>query len=432
MDEKKKIVPCIYLSGGHAVASLKSRKFLSREPVELALDFENYGADEILIFDLSTDDASHDLNLSVIREIKRAVDLPLIGAGNVKRLEDIKKLLYAGCRKAALNFSKKGNIELSEEVSRRFGKDKIACVVRTAPELLNNIKVVKSHISTVLLLDPKALGDVSASFSDIKGLSLYVVYKTMSLHEAASDLRTYKLSGVAGGAFNDNYREIMGFKRQCLSLGIPVNTFESSMSWDELKAGENGLIPCIVQDYRSREVLMMAWMNREAFENTIATGLMTYFSRSRKSLWVKGETSGHFQYVRALYADCDNDTLLARVSQVGAACHTGEHSCFFKELLKKDYDDLDPLKVFEEEYNVILDRKNHPKEGSYTNYLFEKGIDKILKKIGEENTEVLIAAKNPDPEELKYEIADWLYHAMVLMVEKGVTWEDITGEIATR
>ncbi|MCR4908943.1 MAG: bifunctional phosphoribosyl-AMP cyclohydrolase/phosphoribosyl-ATP diphosphatase HisIE [Lachnospiraceae bacterium] len=430
--DAKKIIPCIYLSGGKAVANLHSKKVLPADPAELALDFENYGADEILVFDLSTDDASHELNLSVIRQIKRAVDLPLIGAGNVKRLEDIKKLLYAGCRRAALNFSKKGNIELTEEVSRRFGKDKIACVVRSAHELLDNFQRVKTHISTVLLLDHKALPEVSKALADNKNISLLAVYKTMSLHEAASDLRTYDLAGIAGGAFNNNYREIMSFKRQCRSLGLPVNTFESSMSWEELKEGENGLIPCIVQDYRTREVLMMAWMNREAFEQTIATGLMTYYSRSRQSLWVKGETSGHFQYVRALYADCDNDTILAKVSQVGAACHTGERSCFFKEMLKKEYDDIDPLKVFEEEYNVILDRKNHPKEGSYTNYLFDKGIDKILKKIGEENTEVIIAAKNPDPEELKYEIADWLYHAMVLMVEKGVTWEEITGEIATR
>ncbi len=430
--DAKKIVPCIYLSGGRCVAYLNSRRFLTKDPVALSLDFENYGADEILIFDLSTDDASHELNLSVIREIKRKVDLPLIGAGNVKRLEDIKKLLYAGCKKAALNFSKKGNIDLAEEVSRRFGREKIACVVRSENELIANLQVIRSHISTVLLLDPKALEHVSAILSPAVGISLYAVYKSASLHEVASDLRTYDLSGVAGGTFNENYTGIMSFKRQCRSLDIPVNTFESAISWDELSPGENGLIPCVVQDYRSREVLMMAWMNRESFEQTVATGLMTYYSRSRKALWVKGETSGHFQYVRALFTDCDSDTILAKVSQVGAACHTGEYSCFFKEMLKKEYDDLDPLRVFEEEYNVILDRKNHPKEGSYTNYLFEKGIDKILKKIGEENTEVIIAAKNPDPEELKYEIADWLYHAMVLMVEKGVTWEEITGEIATR
>ena len=164
----------------------------------------------------------------------------------------------------------------------------------------------------------------------------------------------------------------------------------------------------------------------------LQTGKMTYWSRSRQELWTKGMTSGHLQYVKSLSIDCDNDTILAKVSQIGAACHTGNHTCFYREMVKKEYHDANPLKVFEHVYGVIQDRKEHPKEGSYTNYLFDKGIDKILKKVGEEATEVVIAAKNPDPEEIKYELSDFLYHAMVLMVEKGVTWEDITHELANR
>ena len=159
---------------------------------------------------------------------------------------------------------------------------------------------------------------------------------------------------------------------------------------------------------------------------------MTYYSRSRQCLWKKGDTSGHYQYVKSLSLDCDNDTLLANVNQIGAACHTGERTCFHKNLFKKEYQDSNPLKVFEEVLQVILDRKVNPKEGSYTNYLFDKGIDKILKKLGEEATEIIIAAKNPNPEEVKYEISDFLYHMMVLMAQKGVTWEDITRELANR
>ena len=178
---------------------------------------------------------------------------------------------------------------------------------------------------------------------------------------------------------------------------------------------------------------MVAYMNQEAYEMTISTGKMTYYSRSRKELWLKGATSGHYQYVKSLTADCDMDTILAKVSQVGAACHTGAKSCFFNEITKKDYVKADnPLMVFEEVLNVIKDRKIHPKEGSYTNYLFDKGIDKILKKLGEEATEIVIAAKNPNPNEVKYEISDFLYHMMVLMVEKDVDWEEITTELANR
>ena len=173
-------------------------------------------------------------------------------------------------------------------------------------------------------------------------------------------------------------------------------------------------------------------MNEDAFYRTMKTGKMTYYSRSRQSLWVKGETSGHYQYVRSLTVDCDYDTLLAKVEQIGAACHTGNPTCFFQHLAGADSEEKNPFRVFETVYNTILDRKANPKEGSYTNYLFDKGIDKILKKIGEEATEIVIAGKNPNPEEIKYEMADFLYHAMVLMAERGVSWEDIVQELAER
>ena len=192
------------------------------------------------------------------------------------------------------------------------------------------------------------------------------------------------------------------------------------------------MIPVITQDYKTNEVLMLAYMTKESFEKTLETGKMTYFSRNRQELWTKGDTSGHYQYVKSLDIDCDKDTILAKVEQIGAACHTGNRTCFFKTLMKKEYDDTNPLHVFQNVYDVITDRKANPKEGSYTNYLFDKGIDKILKKVGEECTEIVIAAKNPDKEEIKYEISDFLYHMMVLMVEKGVSWEEITRELAKR
>jgi phosphoribosyl-ATP pyrophosphohydrolase/phosphoribosyl-AMP cyclohydrolase len=160
---------------------------------------------------------------------------------------------------------------------------------------------------------------------------------------------------------------------------------------------------------------------------------MVYYSRSRQEQWVKGLTSGHFQYVKSMYLDCDHDTILAKVRQIGAACHTGSYSCFFNEIFAKPADTIkNPHTVLEDDMKTILDRKAHPKEGSYTNYLFDKGIDKILKKCGEEATEIVIAAKNPDKEEIKYEIADFLYHVMVLMAERGVTWDDVMTELANR
>ena len=239
------------------------------------------------------------------------------------------------------------------------------------------------------------------------------------------------LYGVSSDIFNENF-DFMELKHKLKESGLAVNTFETDMKFSDFKTNSDGMIPVIVQDYKTSQVLMLAYMNEEAFNLTIKTGRMTYFSRSRNELWVKGETSGHYQFVKELSMDCDLDTMLAKVRQIGVPCHTGADTCFFNNLVKKEYDNTNPIKVFEDVYNVILDRKKNPKEGSYTNYLFDKGIDKILKKVGEEATEIVIAAKNPDPQEVKYEISDFLYHVMVLMAEKGVTWKEITKELSRR
>ena len=207
----------------------------------------------------------------------------------------------------------------------------------------------------------------------------------------------------------------------------------TKIPFSEFKTNENGLVPCIAQDYYTGKVLMMAYMNEESYNKTLETGLMTYWSRSREKLWTKGEESGHFQHMLSLTIDCDKDTILAKVKQEGPACHTGNETCFFTPLAVKNSSEVsDAFTVLQDVYATIKDRTENPREGSYTNYLFDKGIDKILKKVGEECTEIVIAAKNPDAEEIKYEIADFLYHAMVLMVERGVTWEDITDELARR
>lgn len=212
---------------------------------------------------------------------------------------------------------------------------------------------------------------------------------------------------------------------------LPVNPVTPSFSWEDVGADEKGLVPVIVQDWRTDEVLMLAYMNEEAYNETLRTGRMVYYSRSRGEQWVKGLTSGHFQYVKSMYLDCDKDTILAKVHQIGAACHTGAYSCFFNEIFSKE-EDAASGDILESVMSTILDRKANPKEGSYTCYLFEKGIDKILKKCGEEAAEIIIAAKNPDKEEIKYEIADFLYHVMVLMAERGITWDEVMGELENR
>ncbi len=208
------------------------------------------------------------------------------------------------------------------------------------------------------------------------------------------------------------------------------------MEFNDFKLNSDGLLPVVTQDYLSNQVLMVAYMNEEAYKKTVETKKATYWSRSRQELWVKGATSGHYQSVKQIALDCDKDTLLLKVAQDGNACHTGEYSCFYEYMDDEgNFNKVSTEKqkdVFQGVYDVVADRKLNPKEGSYTNYLFEKGIDKILKKVGEETAEVIIGAKNPGKEEIVYEISDLIYHLTVLMVEKGATWEDIYNELDKR
>lgn len=427
--KKKSIVPCIYLFSGQAVAGFKERNvFECKDVQELAGFYSDNGADELLVFDLSGDDASHEEAIGNIKQICSTAEVPVTAAGNIKRMEDVKKLIYAGCSKAALNFSKESNVNLLEEVSKKFGKEKIAVCIARKEEFSDHQADIEKYAGLVICLK-EILQEEVRRLSDIP---ILLLCDRMEEEQVAAVLESDAVDGVTGAWVSALDAQLMQLKRTLKEKGISVNTLESSIPWSEFKKNSDGMVPVVVQDYKTDEVLMVAYMNEEAFDTTLHTGKMTYWSRSRNELWTKGLTSGHVQYVKSLSIDCDKDTILAKVSQVGAACHTGNRSCFFTELVKKDYKDSNPLHVFQNVYDVIMDRKTHPKDGSYTNYLFDKGIDKILKKVGEECTEIVIAAKNPDREEIKYEISDFLYHVMVLMAEKGVTWEDITSELEHR
>ena len=203
------------------------------------------------------------------------------------------------------------------------------------------------------------------------------------------------------------------------------------ISVDELKFDSNGLIPAVVQDHYSKKVLTVAYMNKESLKTSIEKGLTCFWSRSRQCFWTKGETSGNYQHVVSIIADCDKDALVVEVVKDGPACHTGLDSCFDGENIvwvSNEYKQfsLDAL------YELIKGRKTNPQEGSYTTYLFDKGLDKILKKVGEESTEVIVAGKGGSKEETIYEISDLVYHVMVLMVQMGISTKDIISELEKR
>jgi len=418
--ELRSIIPCV----------------TKEAPVEEAKFYNDTGADAVAFFDSKASREGLEQNIPIIREIARAIDIPIIACGGVRRLEDVKKLLYAGASKVCMKSAPLEDIGIVREASDRFGSERIIVTIdltECEDPIAYGKRLKEAGAGELLLLHYDKLPDYPAIVRSIRkevGLPVIASSYSMDGKEIADLLNATQAETMS--LYNLQQHDVMQIKQSCRAEGVPVNLFESSMDFSEFKTDEKGLIPCIVQDYKTKEVLMMAYMNQESFDQTIRTGRMTYFSRSRNELWVKGETSGHFQFVKALSVDCDKDTLLAKVSQVGAACHTGNRSCFYTPLVEKAYDDTNPMTIFEDVFNVIMDRKKKPKEGSYTNYLFDKGIDKILKKFGEEATEVVIAAKNPDAEEIKYEISDLLYHMMVLMAERGVTWEDVTQELAER
>ena len=199
---------------------------------------------------------------------------------------------------------------------------------------------------------------------------------------------------------------------------------------EKLKFDEKGLIPAIVIDDETDKVLTLAYMNKESLGISLEKKLTCFWSRSRQELWLKGETSGNYQHIVSITADCDMDALTVRVRKDGPACHTGEDTCFFNSVFEND--EIAPAFSVQSLIDTIEGRKLNPKEGSYTTYLFEKGIDKILKKVGEESTEVIIAGKANDKAEAIYEISDLMYHVLVLMIEMGISVDDIMNELKSR
>lgn len=402
---------------------------MDKEPVaaDQIIQMENTGADSVLLIDDSMP-VDEERLIKLIKAVGEKSDMPLLIKRHYQRLEDVKKILYAGDTQAVMDVVSAADFHLMVEASERFGKDKIlAWIPESQPVTDALASAVQQNGASACVVENR-----DTELFGTYHLPVLPVRNMTDAKEIAAVLEPDGVWGIVSEKFYTDQMDLMSLKYELGSMGIATNRFESQIPFSEFKLNSDGLIPVVTQEYKTGKVLMVAYMNEEAFNETIRSGRMTYWSRSRQELWKKGDTSGHYQYVKSLDIDCDKDTILAKVVQIGAACHTGNESCFFTNLVSKSYDTTNPMTIFDEVMATILHRKENPKEGSYTNYLFDKGIDKILKKVGEEATEIVIAAKNPDSDELKYEICDFLYHMMVLMAERGVTWKEITKELAGR
>lgn len=402
---------------------------MDKEPVaaDQIIQMENTGADSVLLIDDSMP-VDEERLIKLIKAVGEKSDMPLLIKRHYQRLEDVKKILYAGDTQAVMDVVSAADFHLMVEASERFGKDKIlAWIPESQPVTDALASAVQQNGASACVVENR-----DTELFGTYHLPVLPVRNMTDAKEIAAVLEPDGVWGIISEKFYTDQMDLMSLKYELGSMGIATNRFESQIPFSEFKLNSDGLIPVVTQEYKTGKVLMVAYMNEEAFNETIRSGRMTYWSRSRQELWKKGDTSGHYQYVKSLDIDCDKDTILAKVVQIGSACHTGNESCFFTNLVSKSYDTTNPMTIFDEVMATILHRKENPKEGSYTNYLFDKGIDKILKKVGEEATEIVIAAKNPDSDELKYEICDFLYHMMVLMAERGVTWKEITKELAGR
>lgn len=425
----KQFIACICLKDGRAAEGISDSRVISDDPVDLADSYAQQYVDGILVLDLSETDSGHAENISMLRQICGRVNLPVLCGGRIGKADDIKDIIYAGCRMAVLNFGRENNVSLAQDAAEKFGKDRIAAICRTQEDIEEHEKILEQCVSLLILPE----GEKTQEKAQETGIPSVLAVKNLDEKTLLSAFSGENVAAVTGRAVNENAAKIRELRRFLLEHDFEVSARKAVFDWKDLKKGPDGLVPVVVQEAYTDKVLMVAYMDENAYRKTIETGKMTYFSRSRQKEWVKGETSGHFQYVRSLTLDCDLDTILARVDQVGAACHTGHHSCFFNtDLVLNTIEKHSPQAILETDYQTILDRKAHPKKGSYTNYLFDHGLDRMLVELGKENAELTIAAKGKHKDATVDEIADYLYHLMVVMAHEDITWRDVTEELARR
>ena len=391
--EVKSLFAHIYLKNGKAVHGLDDfRSFEDGDPIALSVQYEMNGADSLIIFDLSDTVEDSRANRELISKIHARTSIPIISGGHINDFEDIRAHLDAGADTVFLNMAKEESTVLLELASRKFGREHLAvCIDDYAFEDTSRLQL--EEFASIAIL----LGDPFHQYDAVHRLSMYCIpiIEKSEFDRKCVLLRQDNVLGISGNVVTNPNINLISLKEKFYEHGIPMKYQTPSVPWSEMKLNSDGLVPVIVQDYRNNDVLMMAYMNEEAYNTTIRTGRMTYWSRSRQSLWVKGETSGHYQYVKKMAIDCDNDTILAKVSQVGAACHTGNRSCFYRDLIVKDSNYRDPMASFQILYKNALKRKE-----SMTKEMMAKDAVDIMK------------------------------HVMTLMAEYDVTWDEVSEALS--
>lgn len=273
MTSSKKFTACIYLYRTHAVTTLQDMTIVDTDPVRLARHYSDHNIDDLIVFDLSATDEEHEEALDIIKDICASVQVDVCGAGNVHRMEDIKKLLYAGCKRAVLDYENPENIAITQEVSQKFGKDKIVISYNDYHKIEEHKELAETYASSLLLMNAHMIRETAA----VTDMPLTVQINQLALNKLLEIFAYDNVMGVTGNTINNNVKDILTLKELCKENGIPVETLEAAYQWSDFKLNSDGMLPVVVQDCVTSEVLMVAYMNEEAYRNTLRTGKMTYF-----------------------------------------------------------------------------------------------------------------------------------------------------------
>ncbi|MDI9519794.1 MAG: bifunctional phosphoribosyl-AMP cyclohydrolase/phosphoribosyl-ATP diphosphatase HisIE [Bacillota bacterium] len=450
--KNKSIFACMDIKDGKVVKGVKFEDInvVSDDPVLLGQKYEKDGADYLVFYDIGATVDNKEIFYDKIEKILKSVNIPLVVGGGIRTLADCDRLYALGVRHFSINSAAVKNPGLLKEVSEKYGADSLILSV-DAKKVGDKYHVFLGAGKEDTGLDAKewiekaaALGVGSVVINSIDTDGMKEGYDLQMLADLSENVSCGIVASGGAGKAEDFIEVFQNNKKVTGALAASIFHYDlvsikeikmklekiTGIDIDSLKYDERGLIPAIVVDADSGAVLMLAYMNKESLALSMEKNLTHFYSRSRQALWLKGETSGNYQHIRKIVADCDLDALLIYVDKDGPACHTGAESCFFSTVYenaeKGDGFSLDNL------YNLILDRKANPGEKSYTSYLFREGRDKILKKVGEESTEVVIAAKGDSKKETIYEMADLLYHNLVLMADMGIEIKDILNELKGR
>ena len=425
----KEIVACASLADGLFYLDTEHTEGYKREEIPGVMQtVNNLCVDRLIVRDDAEDEHEHEAHLLILKAVCSCSEMPVTAGGYVNRMEDVKSYIYAGANSVILEASSERAVQLLKDTSGRFGRESIMLALSTIDIMFKQRELVETSVDRILVTNHSILD----SAAHMTSLPLMIVPPEEDPEKAVEFLGRPTVYGAAYPVEKLEEFDVMGLKNELFEQGITVSHLEPQLEWSNMKTNEAGLVPVVVQDYVTNEVLMLAYMNEASFRKTLICGKMTYWSRSRQELWTKGETSGHYQYVKSLTADCDRDTILAQVSQVGAACHTGNRTCFFYNIFRRETNKSNALSMLLETYRRIEESKAAPQDGTMAGYLFEQGLDKILVNLAKENAQILMAAKNGDPEVTKTEIADYLYLLTMLMVENDITYEDVISELSYR